>query len=89
MIIDADGEPVFAWDELTEGRRQIAVRHGGDPVRAISTGRAGSYPADRASRREPGHSVDGSEWRARCDHRQSSAFLTAVTIYCRSCALPD
>jgi len=45
LILDADGQPVFAWDELTAGRRQVALRHGRGPVQVISTGRAASYPA--------------------------------------------
>src|SRR5204863_1322252 len=45
MIIDGDGQPVFAWDEITGGGRQVALRHGEEPVQVISTGRSGSYPA--------------------------------------------
>jgi hypothetical protein len=45
LIVGSDGAPVFAWDELTAGRRQVAIRHGHEPVQVISTGRAASYPA--------------------------------------------
>lgn len=45
LVIDGAGNPVFAWDELTEGRRQVAIRRGHDPVDVISTSRASSYPA--------------------------------------------
>jgi hypothetical protein len=49
MIVDDSGEPVFAWDELTAGRRQVALRRGPEPVQVISTERAGSYPAIAAA----------------------------------------
>jgi hypothetical protein len=45
LVVDADGDPVFVWDELTDGRRQIAIRRGHEPVQVISAGRAASYPA--------------------------------------------
>jgi hypothetical protein len=41
----AGGEPVFVWDELTNGQRQVALRRGRDPVHVVSEGRAASYPA--------------------------------------------
>jgi len=45
LVIDADGQPVFAWDELTAGGRQVAIRRGNEPVEVISGGHAASYPA--------------------------------------------
>jgi hypothetical protein len=45
MVIDVDGDPVFVWDEMTGDRRQVALRHGNQPVQVVSAGRASSYPA--------------------------------------------
>jgi hypothetical protein len=45
ILVDQTGEPVFAWDELTAGRRQVALRRGHGPVQVVSTGEAESYPA--------------------------------------------
>jgi hypothetical protein len=45
LVTDSDGALVFAWDELTAGRRQVAIRRAHEPVQVISTGRAASYPA--------------------------------------------
>jgi hypothetical protein len=49
IILDGGGEPVFVWDELTAGRRQVSLRRGHERVQMMSTGRAASYPAIAAA----------------------------------------
>lgn len=40
---------VIVWDELADGRRRVMVRSGDDAPRAVSDGRAASYPAVAAA----------------------------------------